>query len=75
MIERSRLKEQLYLAAVIALLLLMSVMNGALTVAIGALLLAVGLLIYPNMRRTAMVSAFVAAGLAVVVVLLRAVFA
>jgi hypothetical protein len=71
MIESSRLKDQLYLAAVIALLLLMSLMSGYVAVAIAALLLVIGLVLYPNMRRTAVVSAFAAAGVAVLVVVIR----
>jgi hypothetical protein len=74
MIENSRLRDQLYLAAVIALLLLMSLMSGYVAVAIAALLVVIGLVLYPNMRRTAVVSAFVAAGVAVLVVLVGSLF-
>ena len=72
MIEGRRLKDQLYLAAVIAVLLLMSLMNGYLAVAIAAMLVVVGVLIYPEVRRIAITSAVVAAGVAVMVVVVRA---
>jgi hypothetical protein len=65
------MKDQLYLAAVLALLLLVSLMNGYLAVAIATLLLVVGIVIYPNMRRIAIASALAAAGVAAVAVLLR----
>jgi len=71
MIENSRLRDQLYLAAVIALLLLMSLMSGYVAVAIAALLLLIGLVLYPNMRRTVVLSASVAGVVAIVVVLIR----
>ena len=74
MIERGRLRDQFYLAAVIALLLLMSLMSGYLTVATAAVLFVVGLMLYPDMRRTAIVSASVAAVVAVLVLLLRSLF-
>jgi hypothetical protein len=68
MIENSRLRDQLYLAAVIALLLLTSLMSGYVAVAIAALLLVIGLALYPDKRRTAVVSALAAAGIAILVV-------
>ena len=71
MIENSRLRDQLYLAAVIALLLLVSLMSGYVAVAIAALLLLIGLVLYPNMRRTVVLSASVAGVVAIVVVLIR----
>ena len=71
MIENSRLRDQLYLAAVIALLLLMSLLSGYVAVAIAALLLLIGLVLYPNMRRTVVLSASVAGVVAIVVVLIR----
>jgi hypothetical protein len=74
MIENSRLRDQLYLAAVIALLLLMSLLSGYVAVAIAALLLLIGLALYPNMRRTVVLSASVAGVVAIVVVLVRSRF-
>lgn len=71
MIESGRLKDQLYVAAVIALLLLTSVMSGAIAVTIAAALIAVGLVLYPEMRRTGIVAALIAAAVATVVVLVR----
>ncbi len=74
MIENSRLRDQLYLTAVIALLLLMSLMSGYVAVAIAALLLWIGLVLYPSMRRTAIVSASVATVVAILVVLIRSLY-
>jgi len=71
MIGNSRLRDQLYLAAVIALLLLMSLLSGYVAFAIAALLLLLGLVLYPNMRRTVVLSASVAGVVAIVVVLVR----
>jgi hypothetical protein len=74
MIENSRLRDQLYLAAVIALLLLMSLLSGYVAVAVAALLLLIGLMLYPNMRRTVVLSASIAGVVAIVVVLVRSMF-
>ena len=74
LIEKTRLKDQLYLGAVIALLLLMSMMSGYVAVAIAALLLVIGLVIYPEMRRTAIPAAVIALAVAVGAVLVRALF-
>jgi hypothetical protein len=74
MIESSQAKNQLYMAAVVALLLLMSLVNGFVAVAAAALLFVIGLVIYPNMRRTAITSGLVAAVVAIVIVALRTLF-
>ena len=74
MVEKTRIKDQLYLGAVIALLLLMSVMNGYIAVAIAAFLLVIGLVIYPEMRRTAIPAAMIALAVAVGAVLVRTLF-
>jgi hypothetical protein len=74
MVEKTRIKDQLYLGAVIALLLLMSVMNGYIAVAIAAFLLVIGLVIYPEMRRTAVPAAVIALAVAVGAVLVRTLF-
>ncbi len=74
MMETGRLRDQLYLASVIALLLLMSLMSGYAAAAIAAFLFAVGLFLYPAMRRTAIISGLVAAVVAGLVVLLRSLF-
>ena len=74
MVEKKRIKDQLYLGAVIALLLLMSMMNGSVAVAIAIFLLVVGLAIYPEMRRTAVGAATIALVVAIAGVLVRALF-
>jgi O-antigen ligase len=74
MIEKTRIKDQLYLGAVIALLLLMSMLNGTVTVAIAAFLLVLGLVIYPEMRRTAVPAALIALAVAVGAVVVRTLF-
>ena len=74
MVEKTRIKDQLYLGAVIALLLLMSVMNGYIAVAVAAVLLVIGLVIYPEMRRTAVPAAMIALAVAIGVVLVRTLF-
>jgi hypothetical protein len=71
MLETSRLRDQLYLASVIALLLLMSLMSGYAAAAIAAFLFVVGLFLYPAMRRTAIISASVAAAVAILIALVR----
>jgi len=71
MLETGRLRDQLYLASVIALLLLMSLMSGYAAAAIAAFLFVVGLFLYPAMRRTAIISAAVAAVAAGLIVLIR----
>jgi hypothetical protein len=71
MIETGRLRDQLYLGAVIALLLLMSLMSGYLAVAAAAVLFVLGLMLYPDMRPRALVAGAVAAVVAGLVVLLR----
>lgn len=71
MMQTSRLRDQLYTAAAVALLLTTSLLNGYITVAFALVLLVVGLLLFPKMRRAGIVSALVAAGVAVLVVLLR----
>ncbi|HEY9326163.1 MAG TPA: hypothetical protein VIS26_06300 [Candidatus Limnocylindria bacterium] len=73
-VEKTRIKDQLYLGAVIALLLLMSVMNGYIAVAVAAVLLVIGLVIYPEMRRTAVPAAMIALAVAIGVVLVRTLF-
>ena len=74
MVEKTRIKDQLYLGAVIALLLLMSMINGSVAVAIAIVLLVVGLAIYPEMRRTAVGAATIALIVAIVGIMVRALF-
>ena len=74
MLEKTRIKDQLYLGAVIALLLLMSMMNGSVAVAVAIFLLVVGLAIYPEMRRTAAGAATIALVVAIAGVVVRALF-
>jgi O-antigen ligase len=74
MVDKTRIKDQLYLGAVIALLLLMSMMNGNVAVAIAAFLLVIGLVIYPEMRRTAVPAALIALAVAVGAVVVRTLF-
>jgi hypothetical protein len=74
MMETGRLRDQLYLASVVALLLLMSMMSGYAAAAIAALLFVVGLYLYPAMRRTAIISGVVAAVVAGLIVLFRSLF-
>ena len=74
MVEKTRIKDQLYLGAVIALLLLMSMINGSVAVAIAIVLLVVGLAIYPEMRRTAVGAATIALIVAIVGIVVRALF-
>ena len=74
MIETRRLLDRLYLAAVIALLLLMSLASGYVAAAVAVFLFVVGLLLYPSLRPTAILSGVIAAGVAVAVVALRALF-
>jgi hypothetical protein len=71
MIETDRPRYQFYLAAVIALLLLMSLVNGYVAAAIAACLFVVGLALFPRARPTAIVSGLVAAAVAIVIVVLR----
>jgi hypothetical protein len=71
MMETGRLRDQLYLASVIALLLLMSLMSGYAAVAISVFLFLVGLFLYPTMRRTAIITGSVAAAVAILIALIR----
>ena len=71
MIEDTRVKDQLYLAATIALLFLVSMIDGTAAVAIAVLLLVVGLVLYPKMRRKLVLTALLGAGVAAAVVLIR----
>ena len=71
MIETNRFKDQLYLAAVIALLLLMSLVNGFVAVVAAAALFAIGLILYPQMRRAGVTAGLVAVAVAVIIGALR----
>ncbi len=71
MTEARRLIDRLYLATVIALLFLASLTNGYVAAAVAVALFVVGLVLYPSLRRTAILSGLVAAVVAVVVVALR----
>lgn len=71
MIESTRMRDQLFLAAAVGLLFLVSMVDGTAAVAIAVLLLGVGLVLYPQMRRTLILTALVGAGVAAAVVLIR----
>lgn len=72
MTQSTRFRDQLFTGLVVALLLLMSGLNGATTVALAALLFLVGLLLFPEMRRTAIIAAAIAGSVAVAIVFARA---
>ena len=65
------MRDQLFLAAAVGLLFLVSMVDGTAAVAIAVLLLGVGLVLYPQMRRTLILTALVGAGVAAAVVLIR----
>ena len=71
MMTSTRLRDRIYSGAVLALLLLMSMLNGYVSAAIAVVLLLVGLLLFPDMRRTGILVAILGAGVAALVVLLR----
>lgn len=63
-------REQLFTASVLALLLATSLLNGYVAAAIAVGLLAIGLVAFPELRRRAILASIVAAGCAILVVLL-----
>jgi hypothetical protein len=63
-------REQLYTAAVLALLLATSLINGYVAAAIAVGSLAIGLVLFPELRRRAILASIVAAGCAILLVLL-----
>jgi O-antigen ligase len=72
MIDSSRARN-LYTAAAVALLLMVSVLSGYVAAAAAVALLAVGALLFPEMRRVGLIVALVGAGVAIALVLLRTV--
>jgi hypothetical protein len=71
MIESRDLRGQFYTAVVIALLLVTSQLNGSAAAALGVILFLVGLVLFPKMRRAGILSAVIAAGIALLAALLR----
>ena len=63
-------RDQLFTASVLALLLAVSLLNGYVAAAIAVGLLAIGLAAFPELRRRAILASIVAAGCAILVVLL-----
>jgi len=74
MTQSTRLRYQLFTGLAVALLLLTSGTSGAITVALAAALFLVGLLLYPEIRRTAIIAAAIAAGVAVAIAFARGLF-
>lgn len=66
-----RFLDQAYTGTVMALLLLVSMLNGYIAMAIAAAVLLIGLILFPDMRRTGITVALIAAGVAILVVLFR----
>ena len=71
MMTSRRVLDQAYTGTVMALLLLMSLLNGYIAMTIAGVLLLTGLILFPEMRRTGVVVAVLALGVAVLVALFR----
>jgi hypothetical protein len=71
MTEVTRFRYQLFTGLAVALLLLTSGVEGALSVILAATLFAIGLIVFPELRRRGLIAAAVAAGVAVVIAFAR----
>ena len=67
-----RLVRNVYTAAVIGLLLVLSSLNGYVAVGIAIALLAVGLVVFPDQRRLGLLAAATGLAAAVTIVIVRA---
>lgn len=67
MTESTRFRYQLFTGLAVALLLLSSAASGAVTVILAATLFVIGLLVFPEMRRAAIIAAAIAAGIAIAI--------
>ena len=63
--EATRFRYQLFTGLAVALLLLTSGVDGAISVVLAATLLVVGLVLFPELRRLGIIAAAIAAGVAV----------
>jgi TRAP-type mannitol/chloroaromatic compound transport system permease large subunit len=64
MTESTRFRYQLITGLAVALLLLSAGASGAVTVILAATLFAIGLIVYPEMRRAGIIAGAIAAGVA-----------
>lgn len=74
MTHSRRFPYQIFTGLAVALLLLTSNTNGVITAGLAATLLVIGLVLYPEMRRTAIIAAAIAAGVAIVIAFARGLF-
>lgn len=65
MTEATRFRYQVFTGLAVALLLLTSGVDGALSVVLAATLFVIGLILFPEFRRLGVIVAAIAAGLAV----------
>jgi hypothetical protein len=66
MTEATRFRYQLFTGLAVALLLLTSGLDGALTAVLAGTLLVVGLIVFPELRRVGLIGAAIAMAVAVV---------
>ena len=71
MTEATRFRYQVFTGLAVALLLLTSGVEGALSLILAATLFAIGLILFPEFRRIGFIAAVIAAGVAVAVALVR----
>jgi hypothetical protein len=65
MTEATRFRYQLFTGLAVALLLLTSGLDGAISALLAGTLLVIGLIIFPELRRLGIIAAAIAAGVAV----------
>ena len=71
MTEATRFRYQLFTGLAVALLLLTSGVEGALSVVLAAALFVIGLILFPELRRLGIIAAAIAAGVAVAIAFVR----
>lgn len=65
MTTKARYRDQLFTGLAVALVLLTSAADGAVSVVLAAALFAIGLILFPELRRVGIIAASVAAAVAV----------
>jgi hypothetical protein len=71
MTEATRFRYQVFTGLAVALLLLTSGVEGALSVVLAATLFVIGLILFPEFRRLGIIAAAIASGVAVAIALVR----
>lgn len=71
MTAATRFRYQVFTGLAVALLLLTSGVEGALSLVLGATLFVIGLILFPEFRRIGFIVAAIAAGVAVAIALVR----